>query len=244
MTDQTTLCNLALQAVGTRSTISSITETSAEAIACNLQWQTALNATLRGAAWNFARRQIVLAVLNDSTIGQPVPAPWVYEYAYPTDCVMMRFIMPMFQSQPGTVPSQTTLPDYIGAPVRFLVSGDLDASGNPIDVVLTNQYQAIGVYTSNNIITTNMDPDFVEAFALILGWKIAFTLTGDKGLAKGLRDDAQGLLIRAQARNGDEGLTVIDQVPDWVRVRGYVSDWAYPDGGMFYYGPQSLGMVI
>jgi hypothetical protein len=32
-------------------------------------------------------------------------------------------------------------------------------------------------------------------------------------------------------------------VPDWIRVRGYASDWAYPPGSYFTIQPQALTMV-
>ena len=34
-----------------------------------------------------------------------------------------------------------------------------------------------------------------------------------------------------------------ENIPDWMRVRGYLSDFAYPAGSTFFYGPSSLSMI-
>ncbi|WP_017773845.1 hypothetical protein [Paraburkholderia kururiensis] len=243
MADQVTIANLALAGIGTRSTISSLQEGSAEALAISLQWDAALDATLRGAHWNFARKQASLALLNDATQNQPVPTPWQYEYALPPDCLLARFVMPMVQSTPGSLPGVSSLPAYVGPPVRFLLGVDSDASGNDIAVILTNQASAILVYTKRITNPQLFDAEFVQAFAATLSAFIAIPLTGDKSLAKMRMDVAQEWLFKAQARNGNEGLTIVDSTPDWMRVRGYASDWAYPDGGYFYYGPQALTII-
>ena len=55
--------------------------------------------------------------------------------------------------------------------------------------------------------------------------------------------EAQAYAEDAKAKNGNEGVTVIDTTPDWMRVRGYASDWAWPDGGMYTFGPQALTLI-
>ena len=242
--DQTTLCNLALSMAGTRSTIANLSEGSTESNACALWLTPALTATLRGAHWNFARKQINLALLADASVtGQVVPAPWAYEYAYPADCLLARAVMPVYQSTPGLIPGGLTTPEFVGQPVRFVVSSDVNTSGTAIAVILTNQPQATLVYTADVTVINLFDSEFDVAFATTLAAYISFTLTGDKALRKELFADAQGLLSIAHAHNANEGITVIDTAPDWMRVRGYASDWAYPDGGGFYYGPQALTMI-
>ena len=244
MTDQVTIANLALSAIGTRSTISSLTEGSAESNQINLHWQPALNRMLRAAPWNFARKQINLTLLRDSTATPAgnVPPPWVYEYAYPSDCLALRYLMPTFQNVAGQN-SMVVVPDYIGPPVRYLVSSDVDSSGNDIKVILTNQYQAIAVYTKSINNPALFDDTFVEAFANYLAWRIAIPLSGDKALAKMALEISTQRVIEAKAENGNEGLVVIDSTPDWIRTRGYLSDWSFPDGGYNEYGPSALSFV-
>ena len=242
--DQVTLYNLALSAINTRSAVSSINENSTEANNCNLHYLPALEAVLQGARWNFARRQVVMTLLQDATLGQTVPTPWMYEYSIPSDCVAPRYIIPTVQLNfPADIPGIPSAPSSFGPPVRFLVSSDLDANGNPIPVILTNQQAATLVYTSR-ITNPNMwDGTFVEALRYYLGARICMALTGDKAMAKESFEYAQELVKKAQAINGNEGLTIIDNTPDWMKVRGYASDWGCPDGGYWSYGPANLQMV-
>lgn len=238
--DDVTLANLALSAIGTRSTISSLSEGSNEANQLALHLTPAKEAILQVARWNFARKQTVLTLLKDATQGQSVPTPWMYEYEYPSDCVQGRFVMPQVQvNLPSAVVGTPTVPTAVGAPVRFLISSDADSSGNPVSVILTNQPQAVFVYTFRAPIAL-WDGQSVEALRYYLGARVCMALTGDKSQAKAAFDTAANLCKAAAASNGNEGLTIIDTVPDWVKVRGYASDWGYPDGGFFSYGPQAL----
>lgn len=265
-TGQTTICNMALAHIGARTTIASLSEQSKEAQALSVWYESMLEATLRAAHWNFARKQNYLTLLqttanvvttvtstqtstttvttSTSNLPSNVPVPWVNEYAYPADCVQMRYLLPQFQNVPGTTPGVPTFPDYIGPPVRFLDSWDEDANGNDIKVVLTNQQQAIGVYTRLVTNEAMFDSLFVDAFAAILASRICVQLTGDKALAKQKYDIAMQLTREAQARDGNEGLTIQDSIPDWIRTRGYASDWAFPDGSYYYGGPQALSLVV
>lgn len=239
------IANLALDAAGTRSTIAAFQENSKEARAVSRQYGAALAAVLQAAHWNFARKQAALTLLKDGTKTPPdaVPVPWIFEYEYPADCVAARYIMPLMQSNPGTVPGAASVPYAMGAQVRFIVSSDDDAQANPIKVILTNQPNATLVYTRLITNTGLFDDVFVQALAFYLAHRISIPLSGDKALAKMNFELAQRLSVEAQTSNGNEGITVIDQVPDWIRVRGYASDWAYPPGSYFTIQPQALTMV-
>lgn len=244
MASQVEIANMALDIIGTRSSIASLSEGSAEANAVARQWSNAVDAVLRAAHWNFARRQLALTLLSDATQGQPVPTPWLYEYAYPSDCLLARFVMPTIQSTlPSAVPGTPSQVVATSAPVKFLVGADFDASGNPVQVILTNQPQATLVYTFRNLNTAMYDAKFVACLAAYLGARICIPLTGDKNMMKMAIEMANQYSREAQTSNGNEGLTVIDHAPDWIRVRGYASDFAYPDGGLYSYGPQALTLL-
>lgn len=244
MPSQVEIANMALDVIGARSTIASLNEGTPEANAINRQYPNALDSVLRAAHWNFARRQVPLTLLQDGTNGGKVPTPWLYEYAYPSDCLLMRRIMPSVQVTP--VAGGTGQPSPVAAmapPVKFILSTDMDASGNPVQVILTNQPQAVGIYTFRNQNTQMFDPLFVQCLAHYLGARICIPLTGDKVMMKNAMEMAHQFSLDAQAKNGNEGITVIDTMPEWIRVRGYAADWAYPDGGIYSYGPQALSMV-
>lgn len=304
------IANLALSAIGTRSTIVSLTETSVEAQTIALHYNNVRDQLLREAPWNFARKQLNLALLNDSTslsppvtqtctfanaatnltvastvgiiagatvtgagiqsnttvttIGsltvglstptiasetavvitftpstyQPVPMPWVYEYAYPSDCMEFREILPLIPSQQVNqqifgIPNNGTVNSFgamnMAPVIRFLVSTDV-INGQNQTVVLTNQPQAVGVYTYQCTNSSLFDPSFVYALAGRLASRICIALNGDKALAKLALQESQDLVTQAKARDGNEGITVADRVPDWIRARGFTWSWQYPDG--------------
>jgi hypothetical protein len=231
--NQVQICNLSLASVGTRSTIASLTEGSAESIQCSLHYDVALEATLRGAHWNFARKQVALALIADATQGQTVPQPWLYEYAIPSNCLLARFVLPQLGS------TGLPIPNVQPPPVPFIIGSDYDDNGNDITVLLTNQPNAQLVYTARMSNPAVYDPSFIDAFVPVLGSKLAIPLTGDKSTRQQQLQLAQGLLNSAQVSNGNEGLTVIDHQPDWMRVRGFAGDWI-PDGAMWFNAPIAL----
>ena len=241
MASQVEIANMALDVIGTRSTISSLSENSNEANAISRHWANALDCCLRAAFWNFARKQVPLTLLLDATAGQSVPIPWTYEYAYPSDCVAMRQMVPLIQLNTAVPATGTIAPvAMMGPPPRFLVGTDSDPTGNPIEVILTNQIQAIAIYTFRNTNTQMFDPLFVKCLAAFLGSRVCIALTGDKNMKKMAIDLSDMYAKQAQAKNGNEGITVIDSMPDWIKVRGYAADWGTSDQGMFYGSPQPL----
>lgn len=243
-TDQTKICNMALALVGSRSTIANIQEQSKEAQALSVWYDPTREAVLRACHWDFARRQEALSLISSTNNSQAVPPPWVNEYMYPSDCIQMRYLLPQFQSVPGMLPGMPTMPEYIGPPVRFIIGNDKDQWGNDRRIILTNQDQSIGVYTKDVSNTGIFDPSFVEAFSFLLASRVCIQLTGDKSLAKVRFEHAVAVVNSAQARNGNEGLRVQDVATDWMRVRGYASDWAFPEGSMYFFGPQALTLIM
>ena len=245
MPSQIEICNLALDAIGTRSTIASMTENSTESNACNRQYLPALYAVLQAAHWNFARKQIALTLLKDGTVqpSQNVPTPWVYEYAVPNDMLQARYVMPVSVSQNTTFVGTPATQYPITPTVRFIVSSDVDGGGNPISVILTNQPQAILCYTWAVTNSNLFDAQFTRAFAYYLGSCLATPLSGDKALAKMAWQIADQTCKDAQASNANEGPDIINTTPDWIATRGWTMDWGHAQNGQFIFPPQSLAFV-
>jgi hypothetical protein len=242
----TDIANLALDAVGTRSTIASLQEQSTEATTLARQYPIARAAILRAAHWDFARKQAQMSLLLDATQGQAVPQPWLYEYAPPNDCVRMRYILPTFQSTATPVPGNIPTPiaaQYLSAPVRFVVSSDVDQNGNDVEVVLTNQPTATLVYTKLITNPNLFDSLFIQAFVAYLASLICEPLTGSGAKINRLYQQAQAATQAARAANGNEGLTIDDHTPDWIRVRGYLSDWGWPANSIWMCQPQALSLI-
>ena len=143
MTSLVSVTNLALQKMGTQTTITSMSEQSNEAIQSNLAIEALRDELLRMAPWDCALNFNPLAYITstpgtpeNSTVGtetwqkgQPAP-PWAYEYQYPVDCLRACYIVPQFTSGfasgiPITTAITGAAPAYWnGPPVRFKVGVD------------------------------------------------------------------------------------------------------------------------
>lgn len=238
------LCNLALDAAMCRSSISAIGENSAEGQACARHYEQSKEAVLRCTHWNFARKQVTLSLLHDATLTPPgpVPQPWLFEYAYPSDCLLARAVMPQLNYPLGTPVNTGLQPRLRGT--RFVVAQDNDVTGNAIPVILSNAPQAQLIYTVRVSNPNLFDSMFIETLTLYLGSKLARSLTGNKAQSEALFQQAQAIEKRAQSMNGDEGLTVIDTIPDWMRIRGFLDDWAQGPGAGWYVDPFPLSLVV
>ena len=168
MTAEIDLCNLALSAIGTRSTVAAFTENSVEAEQCALHYPNVRDELLRVHPWNFARRQAALAVFK-AAIGTPEnplgamaqpPLPWAYAYGYPGDCLRARLILPLIDVAPNgaaVVGTPWYGAPWLGPAVRFVESSDLDGAGAPVKVILTNQQNALAVYTTSQVVEADWD---------------------------------------------------------------------------------------
>lgn len=128
---------------------------------------------LRLHMWSFARRQVSIALLgaakgtteNPSGTERVSLAPWSYEYLLPNDCLRVRQIL---QNVGGA------------SAVPYALSGDTDDAGNAVKVILTNQPQAVLIYTARITDTDMHDPEFEEALVYALGSKLAMALGAKK----------------------------------------------------------------
>lgn len=112
------------------------------------------------------------------------------------------------------------------------------AAQNDQRVILTNQQFATLCYVRQVSDPNIMDPQFITAWAHILGARLAIALTGDKGIANQQIAMANNVVGEARKADGNEGLTVNDVTPDWIRIRGMssYSAWAPYNAG-FDWGP-------
>lgn len=256
MTSIVDIANRALSGVGTRSTITALTEDSNEARAVTLLFDAARDQLLRMAPWNCATNYDILSLLK-SAPGTPEnpsqqltqwdktipPPPWAYEYAYPEDCIRPLWIVPQFATGVSGVPITTAVtggyPSYWNGPaVRFKVTIDQDASDNDIRVILTNQQSAILCYLKRVTDPNVWDDLFQQAFVDLLAAQLNISLTGSKDLANLRIALANNSIQLARAADGNEGLTINDVTPDWIRARGIVYDRGqWSPNNQFDWGP-------
>lgn len=90
----------------------------------------------------------------------------------------------------------------------------------PQRVILCNQEQAILCYNQQITDPNLMDPLFQDAWQHILGARLVFQLTGDKTWANALIGLTNNMILEARKADGNEGLTVNDVTPDFLRIRG------------------------
>lgn len=146
MVDKTDIVNRALQAFGSRTTVTAselANNTSNEAIQANLIYENTRDDLLRMAPWNCGTNFANLVYITSQpgtpenqspgtqlwAKGQPAP-PWAYEYQYPVDCLRALFIVPQFQTGfAGGVPITTAVTGgaaafWQGPPIKFKVGID------------------------------------------------------------------------------------------------------------------------
>lgn len=95
-------------------------------------------------------------------------------------------------------------------------------------VILTNQEFATLAYTAQVTDPNVFDPSFRDALYDSGGAQLVMALKGDKAFANQLLESANRKIILARGNDGNEGLTINDVTPDWIRARGV----AYTDGYM------------
>lgn len=157
MTTIVDVVNSALQAIGTRTTVTQAELTnnsSNEAIQANLVLLRLRDNLIRMAPWNCATNVNPLTYITSlpgtpenntpGTLnwvkGQPAP-PWAYEYQYPVDCMRPLWIVPQFQTGfGGGVPITTAITggaatSLTGPPVKFKVGLDQFYSATAAAVV-------------------------------------------------------------------------------------------------------------
>ena len=219
------------------------------------------------AFWNFARRENRLAYLGDITgthsSNRIVPRPWSFMYDWPIDCVHARFV-PQTCSEiiyntvifgPDDNPV-TPIPRWPSAPSPFVVTSApipndvtsewyLTEGHDPEQtrVVLSNQLDASLIYTGLLMYPDAWDPLFEQAFVAILSARLAMPLIPDKKWARQVRMDnteiAKQAIQQARIRDGDEGWTVADHMPDWITIRTSGIWWGGP--GVLWYPWTGMG---
>jgi hypothetical protein len=105
-------------------------------------------------------------------------------------------------------------------------------------VILTNQESAVLTYVKQVIDVNVMDPSFIKAWKIALGQRLCIALSGDKTLANLKIAEANEAIINARKADGNEGLTVNDVTPDWIRIRGvdFPAAWEWSPNVTFDWG--------
>ena len=123
-----------------------------------------------------------------------------------------------FSPQTGTIAQSSTTGSGTGATFTLTFGSQGDQR-----TILTNQDFATMAYCRQVTDPNVMDSLFQEAWTSVLGAGLTMALTGDKGLANMAIGSANHKLLEARKVDGNEGLTINDVTPDWIRTRGIAS---------------------
>jgi hypothetical protein len=199
--DQTTLYNLALNAVGTRSRVVSPSEVSREAEVCNLWYPTVRDQILCAAHWDSAAAVNQLTIEAERTTdaweeGAPEP-PWLYRFNVPNDFLYPRHLS-TFENFRMT---------QVGGVPKLLAMSE---------VVILH-------YTKKQTVVAAWDADLWYATVQGLAGHIAMPLHGKASRAAQAIANANDVLLKAQARVANRNQVTFDHIPDWLAARGVVS---------------------
>jgi len=194
------IANMALGHLGTRATISDLTENSTEAREINRWFVQIRESLLRQLDWNFARVTQTLALSGTA------PTRWAYSYAYPSDCLKFW---------------RLDLGDGLFYPNEPRAKFEIGSDGTG-RYVWCNIDQAVGVYTQRVTDPTLFDPEFVTAFSTALAAMVCLPITNKADLAAALKGQAAALIERAKADNANEAVTnESERLAESLTVRGY-----------------------
>lgn len=238
------ISNRALLSIGARAQISSLTEGSTEADAISVLFTPTFENLARTAYWNCLRKQATLSLIwaaagtpenvNGTTLPFP-PTPWCYGYQLPSDCLHARAIIPSCPIPAGlnTVgfPSPVMIPGQ--GQIPFEIAYGVDASNNPITVVLTNQSQSQLMYTVNQQNPAVWDSAFQQAMVSALAAYLVPALSLNLPLMNSSIATAERIIAQARAMDANEGTSSQDHIPDWIQARrqGYGYGWGSYGGG-------------
>jgi hypothetical protein len=176
MASETDICNLALARLGDDATVSNLhpPEGSAQAQHCARFYPMARDAMLELHPWSFATKRVSLAKLYDGT------PDWRYVYMCPNDVLYVQAIrgqsaydtngMPI-DGKSGAAGSDYHNQNYVR---------ELDAKGQ--NVILSNEDNAVMIYTARITETVRFPPLFVESLSWLLASHLAGPLIkGDAG---------------------------------------------------------------
>lgn len=250
------LANRSLLMIGARAQIASLDEGSTESIAISALYQSTFEQLARTAPWNALKQQASLTLLaaaagtpenvDGDTLPIP-PVPWLYSYAVPSNSLQIRFLLPPFtNSNPsGTTPiSPALLGSYSWVPmngqIKYSVSYSTDSGGNPIEIILTNQTQAIAVYTVNQSNPVIFDSLFEQAFVASLAAYLVPALSLKLPLMDRAVRQAEAAISIARTRDGNEGTISQNRNASWMDARMSAGGLAWNGGAGEYGGWDSM----
>lgn len=221
ITDEVSIYNLALNAIGTRSNVATPTENSREAEVCRLWFGPVRDRVLRAAPWTSTKAWMRLALRKE----RDSDAAWV------TDDPEPGFL---FAYAP---PQDMIAPRYLAGYQRFSLSS---YPGNKM-AIMTNQQDALLCYSKQQTVIGLWDVGLQMAVTYALASYIAMPLHGKAQRAQNALGQANQLIMTAREEDANDDEARVATIPDWIMARGYgatIEDtrYVYPQGALFSAG--------
>lgn len=216
MATEVDVYNMALSAIGARSSVSEVDEDSEEAAACTLWYDTVRDNVLEAANWPSANAFKRLAVTverdfsEDWLITDPHP-DFRYAYSPPADMLRPRFLSTWERFTVGLVNGQKK--------------------------IMANTEDAILAYTAKQTVIDAWDASLKMAIVYALAGFVAIPVTGKLARGQWALGLANELILQARVRAANEKENSFESIPDWIAARGYSgavspTRYAYPLGGL------------
>ncbi len=198
--DKVKLYNLALSAAGSRELVSSPTEKSRAAETCDLWFETVRDHVLKSAPWPSAKAvsRLALGDAKSTDTWQEGDADPGYLYAY-------------------NAPQDMLQPRFLAGYQRF----EIGVRVNTISV-MTNQEQALLVYTKRQDNIALWDSSLFLAISMALASYITMPLTGKNQRSALARENANQAIAAARVSQANTDSFMHDHVPEWIQARGFI----------------------
>ena len=193
--NEVTICNFALVKLGVHP-ISSLTDTTKEAGACNRFYENVRDAVLSEHPWGFASKRDTLALLTETYSG------YDYAYAYPSDCITALKIYNASGADSGTYfnVDADSYSTYGRIEFKLGVNDALDQR-----IILTNAESAELIYTARVKNANLFDMMFIEALASKLAAELSLPLKGDSRMQQLFAQEYLYKLGQAKVKSSNEG---------------------------------------
>lgn len=189
MTSVTSICNRALQRLGTSNRIINITDDTKNGRACNACYEALRDAMLRKHYWNFAKKDTGALAPDDDA---PLDPDYGYQFSLPSD--FLRLVKP--KNQPNL---DWTIQG------RRLLSNDGD----------TIYVKYIAKITDANL----FDPLFAEALAMDMAYAMCEEITQSTSKQVGIAQDKKDTMDEAKRVNAFEIPPVESPDGSWITGR-------------------------
>lgn len=198
ISDEVSIYNLALNAVGGRNNIEATTENSREAEVCRLWYAAVRDQILAAARWPSAKAFARLAALA------AVPDDGVWVTGSPEPNFINSFVVP---------------PDML-RPQNLTTFGRFSIATSGTGLMLScNEADPILVYTKRQETIALWDSELQMAVVYGLAAHVCLPLNGKLTRAKAVLEQANALVLSARVGAANTDDNVLDSIPDWLAAR-------------------------